>query len=255
MRGTEKSRVFMRLGLLLLALFATCSSLAQNNAGNTPPGNTRLKFIGTILKVEAKPNDVSANMIDLDLLVNFDIGNGSSGAVILPTDKVTCNYVTFTSAGGEKLGKIAMFQSSTYMTWKKVAKTFDKRRPPGKRTTTIKKGEAFGFSTIFNLEIARDESKPIPIIPYPENLTFNNLKAIGPVTVRFECSTVLSGVLREYQDYDINQFWDKLRVRWVKYGFLLTDAITSEPVELDLRNIGFVARAGSFADFRVAGQK
>lgn len=227
----------MKIGSLLLALFAACSSLAQNSVGDTASGNARVRFIGSISKVEARPSDVLSNMIDLDVHVNFEIGNRSGGAIILPTKEVTCDYLTFTSADGAHLGKIALFQSSTYMRWKKVVDAFDKRVPPSKRTTTIKKRESLVFSTFFRLEIARYENRPIPIIPYPENLTLNNLRAIAPVTVRFECSTVSNRILREYQDHDINQLWDKLRVRWEKYGFLMTDAVTSEPIRLDLTNL------------------
>lgn len=226
----------MKIRVFLFIVFITYSSFAQIDTKDTNTVDTNIKFNGNIWKVEAKTSNYYTSMFDLYLYLNFEIINNGNQDIILPTNKIGCDYIKFKKTSGENIGKISFLKYSYFLKWEDLTDTFDKKIPPKTKTTIIKKGKRLEYKTFFTLEVALDKNEKVPIIPYPENLTFNNLKGDSPVYIQFECSAKPIEALSKYKDHDIDQFWNKLRIRWKNYGFLFTEKIISEPIILDLSN-------------------
>lgn len=247
--------------LFLFFVFAQLMSFSQTqNVSNEKP---QLILSGTIKEISAEeisPNSDSSTYITyIDL--NLTLENKSSTAIILlqkeletydavviePTDEDIKSEDYFLNRIVDNVYlKTPSFRSSFAMKsqeWKQLKKELNQKMPPKDKTFILlpnQKLEVDGF-TRFNIPKVRDEWA-IGRIPN-RNLSF--LKESKDAKLILHCETwsilpILRKDKKKLEKQSVkDEFVQKLREKWSKFGYLYTEHIYSQPISINFNSIIF----------------
>jgi hypothetical protein len=123
--------------------------------------------------------------------------------------------------------------------WSFLRSSLDKERPPAAVTMTLRPGESWDFSSPVTIIADKEESK------FTKEISFETLRRVSPIWIKASYEVWSFNIEPIGEERSINlKFGRMLQKRWGKYGHLMLQDITSEPILVDISQVNsYVGKA------------